>query len=114
MKKPVFATVIAVLMSTAILLIMLCVLVKVGPGATGPALAFSVQVSPTVAQVNPASALAVDPSDPLVLYAGAVLETDSAYSGVYKTIDGGKSWQQLLGELRVSGLAIDPLLADTV
>jgi photosystem II stability/assembly factor-like uncharacterized protein len=64
--------------------------------------------------VRSISRLAIDAGNPLVLYAGAVLENDSTYSGVYKTIDGGESWQQILGERRVSGLAIDPLLPATV
>lgn len=60
------------------------------------------------------SRLAINPGDTLVLYAGAVLEDDSPDSGVYRSVDGGGHWQQLIGELRISGLAIDPVLTDTV
>jgi photosystem II stability/assembly factor-like uncharacterized protein len=60
------------------------------------------------------SRLAINPENPLVVYAGACLENDSAESGVYKTVDGGQHWQQVLGGLRISGLAIDPVLTETI
>lgn len=51
------------------------------------------------------SAIIFDPSDPEVLYAG----TENA--GIYKSIDGGISWQPFhngLGAARIHSLAIDP------
>src|SRR5207248_7996031 len=37
----------------------------------------------------------INPSDPLVIYAGLVKATDSTKNGVYQSVDGGKSWQLL-------------------
>jgi photosystem II stability/assembly factor-like uncharacterized protein len=37
----------------------------------------------------------IDPSNPLVLYAGLVNATDPTKDGVYKSVDGGESWQLL-------------------
>lgn len=37
----------------------------------------------------------IDPSNPLVLYAGLVKATDPTKNGVYKSVDGGESWQLL-------------------
>ncbi len=51
------------------------------------------------------STLVIDPTDPGVLYVG----TQNA--GIYKSIDGGLSWQPVqngLGRARISGLLIDP------
>jgi len=51
------------------------------------------------------SALVIHPTDPMVLYAG------SAAGGVFKTTDGGSSWQPLWGgelSLAIGGLAIAP------
>ena len=56
MKKQVFAPLAAILISTTMLLIMFCVSAMDGFGFAGPALADPMQVSPTVEQVNPASA----------------------------------------------------------
>ncbi|MBN2146791.1 MAG: IPT/TIG domain-containing protein [Anaerolineales bacterium] len=53
--------------------------------------------------------LAIDPENTQVLYAGAVLESDSADSGVYKSVDGGEHWAPVIGGVRVSGLVVDPL-----
>jgi photosystem II stability/assembly factor-like uncharacterized protein len=60
------------------------------------------------------SRLAINPDDPQVLYAGAVLRDDLANSGVYKSVDGGENWSHLIGWLQISGLAIDPLMTGTV
>lgn len=60
------------------------------------------------------SRLAINPDDPQILYAGAVLRDDLAHSGVYKSVDGGAHWEQLIGGLQISGLVIDPLMTDTV
>jgi len=48
------------------------------------------------------------------VYAGAVLADDSPDGGVYKSVDGGEDWQKVIGELRVSGLAVDPLATHKV
>jgi photosystem II stability/assembly factor-like uncharacterized protein len=52
------------------------------------------------------STLVIDPADPATMYAGA------QSSGVWKTVDGGQSWQPVsdAATLSVAGLAIDPSL----
>ncbi len=40
-----------------------------------------------------ATDVVIDPSNPLVLYAGLVKATDPTKDGVYKSVDGGESWQ---------------------
>jgi len=52
------------------------------------------------------STLVIDPTDPATMYAGA------QSSGVWKTIDGGQSWQPVsdAATLSVAGLALDPSL----
>jgi photosystem II stability/assembly factor-like uncharacterized protein len=59
---------------------------------------------------GPVSQLAVDPSNPLVLYAA----TQTA--GVFKSVDGGESWSQVSSGLpaQVDSLAIDPQHPSTV
>jgi photosystem II stability/assembly factor-like uncharacterized protein len=62
--------------------------------------------SPTVSLVSGrVTAIAVDPKDPSIVYAGA------AFGGIWKTIDGGQNWKPLTdGEvtLSVGSIAIDP------
>jgi photosystem II stability/assembly factor-like uncharacterized protein len=60
------------------------------------------------------SRLAIDPVNTQVLYAGACPQHNSPDSGVYKSANGGESWQHLVGELRASGLDLDPLDTATV
>jgi len=57
------------------------------------------------------SALAIDPRNPLVVYAGA------ADGGVWKTTDGGQSWTPLTDtqpSLSTGSIALDPSAPDTV
>ena len=58
------------------------------------------------------SALAVDPQDPRVLYAG----TEGL--GVFRSIDGGDNWQSAAGSrlatATITALAVDPQRSDTV
>ena len=58
-----------------------------------------------------ASALAVDPTDSMTLYAGYAL------GGVWKTVDGGATWAPLMDlepTLAVGALAIDPAAPQTI
>src|SRR6266496_464072 len=48
-----------------------------------------------VATGSVATDVLIDPSNPLVLYSGLVNATDSTEDGVYKSVDGGESWQLL-------------------
>jgi photosystem II stability/assembly factor-like uncharacterized protein len=41
----------------------------------------------------------IDPSNPLVFYAGLVKAADETKNGVYKSVDGGESWQLLTNGL---------------
>lgn len=52
------------------------------------------------------STLVIDPTDPATMYAGG------QSSGVWKTVDGGQSWQPVsdAASLSVAGLALDPSL----
>ncbi len=56
MKRRMFATVAAALVSTAALLVLLCLLGRASTGVFSPALAAPLQTSPTVALVDPSSA----------------------------------------------------------
>ncbi len=56
-------------------------------------------------------ALAIDPSTPATLYAGAA---SSGSPGVYKSTDGGAHWTQSLFSRDVFALAIDPLTPATL
>ncbi len=60
---------------------------------------------------NRISALAVDPSTPSILYAGV-----SGYFGLYKTVDGGGTWNALAipREFAFQSLAIDPAAPGTL
>src|SRR3954469_10756069 len=53
-------------------------------------------------------AVAVDPSDPLTIYAGTT-------AGVYKTTDGGEQWMLIAAQLQgVHTLLIDPTMPATL
>jgi hypothetical protein len=56
MKKRMFATVAAVLTSTTVLLVLLCLLGRASPGVPSPALAAPMQITPIVTLVDPSSA----------------------------------------------------------
>lgn len=64
------------------------------------------------------SSLALDPTDSNVLYAGVALEGPTSgrqYGGVYKTEDGGISWNQVdRGLQNVLDISIDPLNPATI
>jgi photosystem II stability/assembly factor-like uncharacterized protein len=67
----------------------------------------------------PVSALVVDPQDPSTLYAGAEDYYHPQITGIYKSVDAGKSWTLLdmteFGDFRhVLDIAIDPLSPTTV
>ena len=58
-----------------------------------------------------ASAIAVDPTNPEILYAGY------AMGGVWKTTDGGKTWTPLMDfepTLAVGAIAVDPVTPSTI
>jgi photosystem II stability/assembly factor-like uncharacterized protein len=55
MKRRMFATVAAVLISTAVLLVLLYLLGRASPGVSSPALAAPLQIAPTVTLVDPSS-----------------------------------------------------------
>ena len=56
-----------------------------------------------VAPGSVATDVLIDPSNPLVLYAGLVRATDSTKNGVYQSTDGGTSWQLLTNGLLSGG-----------
>src|SRR6266567_6431023 len=56
-----------------------------------------------VAPGSVATDVLIDPSNPLVLYAGLVRATDSTKNGVYQSTDGGTSWQLLANGLLSGG-----------
>jgi photosystem II stability/assembly factor-like uncharacterized protein len=59
----------------------------------------SVNLTSGVAPGSVATDVIIDPSNPLVLYTGLVNATDPAKKGVYKSVDGGESWQLLANGL---------------
>ena len=81
-----------------------------GPGGTwvnlGPAPIPNGQTSPTsVAVSGRISAIAVDPTDPNIVYAGA------AQGGVWRSLDGGNTWTPIFdsaASLAIGALAIAP------
>lgn len=58
--------------------------------------------------------LAIVPDNPQLLYAGSNLSSFQEQGGVFKTEDGGVSWQKSRDWFRISGLQVDPLVTDTV
>ncbi len=57
------------------------------------------------------NALAIDPQAPSTLYAGLGSSFEGDEVGLYKTVDGGDTWQRTgngLPEVPITGLAIDP------
>ncbi len=55
------------------------------------------------------SSLAIDPADSNVLYAGVAMEGTGQYGGVYKTEDGGMSWNKVDQMIHnVTDISIDP------
>jgi photosystem II stability/assembly factor-like uncharacterized protein len=80
MKKQTFATVEVVLISSTALLVLLCLLEKISPGVSSPALAAPLQITPTVLLVNPTSA----PNDldtPIVITGTHFVSTPTVYLG---------------------------------
>lgn len=63
------------------------------------------------------TALAIDPKTPSTLYAGAKHHEMEDIGAVYKSIDGGKSWNEISGDRSlapISALAIDPTTPSTL
>lgn len=64
------------------------------------------------------TALAIDPKTPSTLYAGAKHRPEiEGIGAVYKSIDGGKSWNEISGDQSmapISALAIDPTTPSTL
>jgi photosystem II stability/assembly factor-like uncharacterized protein len=58
-----------------------------------------VNLTSEVAPGSVATDVLIDPSNPLVLYAGLVRATDPTQNGVYQSVDGGESWQLLTNGL---------------
>ena len=53
--------------------------------------------------------IAVDPQDPQVVYAGMFMHPDADDPGLYRSVDGGTSWQSMgLRGIAISTMAIDP------
>ena len=80
MKLRVFAIVAAVLISTTVLLGLLCLLGWASPGVPGPALAAPLQITPTVTLVGPASA----PNDldtPIIITGTDFVSVPAVYLG---------------------------------
>jgi photosystem II stability/assembly factor-like uncharacterized protein len=80
MRKQVFATVTAAVLSTAALLVLLTLLSEASPAAFSPALAAPLQITPTVALVRPCSA----PNDldaSVVVTGTGFVSTPTAYLG---------------------------------
>lgn len=65
-------------------------------------------------QITNISRLAILPDESLTLYAGANAQNFDPLGGVFKSEDGGANWEQSATHLRVSGLAVDPLVTDTL
>jgi photosystem II stability/assembly factor-like uncharacterized protein len=77
----------------------------------------SVNLTSEVAPGSVATDVIIDPSNPLVLYAGLVNATDKNKDGVYKSVDGGESWQLLTNGLFIGewiALAMAPSSPQTV
>lgn len=80
MKKRMFATVAAILISTTMLLVLFCLLGRVSFGVSSAAMASPLQVTPMVALVDPASA----PNDldtPIVITGTDFVSTPTVYLG---------------------------------
>lgn len=77
-----------------------------GPADAGPDGALAETWAPTALTANDINALAVDPSDPRVIYA----TVGSSFGwGVYKTTDGGGSWPAVYSGFPNYAVAVDPL-----
>jgi photosystem II stability/assembly factor-like uncharacterized protein len=60
------------------------------------------------------SRLAINPDNTQILYAGANLYDYVQEGGLFRSTNGGMSWEPIQGWLRISGLEVDPLITDTV
>ncbi|PYI76473.1 MAG: hypothetical protein DMF01_04200 [Verrucomicrobia bacterium] len=69
-----------------------------------------INLTSEVAPGSVATDVIIDPSNPLVLYAGLVGATDSTNNGLYKSTDGGESWQLLTNGL-LSGSQVGEWIA---
>src|SRR5437870_5930213 len=72
--------------------------------------ASAVNLTAGVAPGSVATDVLIDPTNPLVLYAGLVRATDSTKNGVYESTDGGKNWQLLTSGL-LSGSQVGAWIA---
>jgi len=61
--------------------------------------ASSQNLTAEVAPGSVATEVVIDPTNPLVLYAGLVRATDTTKNGVYQSLDGGDNWQLLTNHL---------------
>src|SRR5206468_6396057 len=61
--------------------------------------ASSQNLTAEVAPGSVATEVVIDPTNPLVLYAGLVRATDTTKDGVYQSLDGGDNWQLLTNHL---------------
>jgi photosystem II stability/assembly factor-like uncharacterized protein len=98
MKRRMFATTAAVLISMTTLVVLLCILGRTSPGVSNPALAAPMQITPTVALVDPSSApndsdnpIAISGADFAAVLSGTeVITPPTVY--LDSTSLGGASW----------------------
>lgn len=60
------------------------------------------------------SRLAIDPTNPNILYAGTNAKDLGSLGGVFKSVNGGASWSLVATDMNISGLQVDPLDPNTI
>ena len=61
------------------------------------------------AEIAPVTTLAIDPSNPEIIYAGTDNRTENYGTGIWKSMDGGVSWAPSgLSQKRITGIVVDP------